>query len=221
MSKAQKIQEEMQDNAASAPVEIQEDAPKAGKTVVESITMEDGRVVAFAGKRRLIKTIVLEHNKAAVRMDLRNGVTRTFHVPHEDLLQYAAHGASQKLGDEISGEDDLDDCVIALDDLMARLNKHEWTVRREAGDGFAGASIIIRALCEAAGKTVDEIKAYLEGRIQKAKDAGETLTRKDLYNSFRNPESKTGKIIKRMEEEKLVKSSKVNADDELADLMGA
>ena len=47
---------------------------------------------------------------------------------------------------------------------------------------------------------------------------GEKLTRQELYSSFRNPASKTGQIIKRLEEEKAAKATKFSADDLLAEM---
>ena len=55
----------------------------------------------------------------------------------ECTTKFAAHGAEQKLGDEIAGLEDVDDCVIAIDSLIDRLYNGEWSVKREAG-GMAG-----------------------------------------------------------------------------------
>ena len=89
---------------------------------------------------------------------------------------------------------------------------------REAGESLAGASIVIRAICEATGKSISDVRAFLDGKLEAAKARGEKLTRQALYASFRNPASKTGAIIKRMEEEKASKSNAVNADDLLAEM---
>ena len=51
------------------------------ETQIETITMEDGRVVDFAGKRKLQKTSIIADGKVQVRLDFRNGQTRLFTVP--------------------------------------------------------------------------------------------------------------------------------------------
>ncbi len=193
-----------------------QEAVKTPKAVreVEVVEMTDGRTVEFAGKRQMLKEAKAEHGKASVRFDFRNGETRTFHVPHDALAQYAAHGASQKIGDETSGEKDVDDMVVAVDEMIARLEKGEWNARRAAGDSFSGASVVIKAICEATGKGLAEVKAFLEAKLA----ANPTLTRRALYASFRSPTSKTGAIIARLEAEKAAKSETVHADDLLAEI---
>jgi hypothetical protein len=54
--------------------------------------------------------------------------------------------------------------------------------------------------------------------LQKKLDADEGLTRRALYDSFRVAGTKTGVIIKALEEAKLAKVAKLNADDELASI---
>lgn len=199
----------------------EEQAAVATKRVaaeVEQVTMEDGRTVGFAGKKRLIKEVIIEGNVVQVRFDFRNGVTRTFTVSKANQHQLAGHGASQKIGDETAGLEELDDMVVAVDDMIARLEKGEWTAARAAGDGFSGASVVIKAICEATGKTVDFVKTFLQGKLDAAKAKGEKLSRAELYASFRNPTTKTGAIIARLEADKKVKEAKVNADDLMAEL---
>ena len=197
--------------------------PKKAPTVYEAVAMEDGRTVEFAGTRKTDKTVLTDAAGKAcgVRFDFRNGATRTvmFDELGAELLAYAAgHGISQKAGDEYSGVKEVDDMVLAVDEIFARLRAGDWTAPSEGGDSMAGASIVIRAICEATGKTVEAVKAFLQGKLDKAKAAGEKLSRQELYNSFRNPATKTGAIIKRLEEEKLAKSTKVNAGDMLAEM---
>ena len=175
------------------------------ETQVETVTMEDARVVEFAGKRKLLKTsTVTPEGAVSVRMDFRNGQTRTFTLPASMLAKFAAHGAEQKLGDEIAGLDDTDDCVLAVDELIDRLYNGEWGVKREA-NGMAGTSILARALCELTGKTRDQIKAFLAGKTQGEKVA--------LRNS-----GKVKPIVERLESEKVSKASKVDTDALLGEL---
>ena len=175
------------------------------ETQIETVTMEDARVVEFAGKRKLLKTsTITPDGTVSVRMDFRNGQTRTFTLPGSMLAKFAAHGAEQKLGDEIAGLDDTDDCVLAVDELIDRLYNGEWGVKREA-NGMAGTSVLARALCELTGKTREQIKAFLAGKTQGEKVA--------LRNS-----GKVKPIVERLESEKVSKASKVDTDGLLAEL---
>lgn len=186
--------------------------------IVNSVKMSDGRTVDFVGKRKMLKEVLIADGKVSVRFDFVNGQTRTFTVPTNLMAQFAGHGASQKIGDEAAGTEDIDDIVIAIDDIMARLNKGEWGATRAAGDGFAGASVVIRAIAEVTKKSAEEVKAFLQKKLDDAKAKGESLSRAELYASFRNPTTKTGQIIERLEREKKSKAVKVNADDLLGEL---
>lgn len=175
------------------------------EVVVETVTMTDGRVIDFAGKRKLLKeSSVSPEGKVQVRLDFRNGETRLFTIPDEMLAKFAAHGAEQKLGDEIAGLQDTDDCVIAIDELIDRLYNGEWGVKREA-NGMAGTSVLVRALVEHTGKTLDAIKQFLSGKSQAEKVA--------LRN---NPKIKP--IVERIEAEKAAKKSNVDTDAMLGEL---
>lgn len=198
-----------------------EEGSKKKVTEVENVTMLDGRVVGFAGKRKMVKEVNAE--AGTVQFDFRNGESRTFTIPESLLRDFAAHGASQKIGDETAGVESVDDMVVAVDAIIDRLLKGEWTATRAAGDSFAGASIVIRAICEVTGKTVEEIKAFLQAKLDASKakaeaDGSTPLTRKALYDSFRKPGTKTAEVIDRLEKEKLSKASSVEADDLLAEL---
>ena len=182
---------------------------------VETVEMTDGRKVDFAGKRKMQKEVVVDGHKVSVRFDFRNGETRTYHVGHDLMPALAGHGASQKIGDETSGVEDVDDMVVAVDDMIGRLERGEWTKpRATSGDSFSGASVVIKAICEVTGKSVPEVKAFLDGKLEANKD----LSRRALYASFRNPNSATGKVIARLEAEKVQKKETVHADDLLAEL---
>lgn len=210
----------------------QEVAPaKKPKAEVVAVAMKDGRVVGFAGKRKMVKetliddskiiydgdTVTMQQGAIRTRLDFRNGETRMFDWPIKLIPRSAGHGGEQKLGDETAGEENVEDMVIAVDDLTGRLSQGEWNVPREEG-GFSGASVVIQALMEASGKDLESVKAFLQKKLDDAKAKNEKLSRKELYDSFRNPNSKTGKIIKRIEEERLAKSAKLDADAALGEL---
>ncbi len=203
--------------------EIQATVAKKAPTVYTDVTMEDGRVVKFAGNRKSDKTILQDAAGKAhgVRFDFANGksLTLLFSEISEDTALYACgHGIAQKAGDEYSGVKEVDDMVLAVESIFARLRAGDWAAAREAGDSTAGASIVIRALMEVTGKPIEFIKSFLDGKLEAAKAKGEKLSRQDLYNSFRNPTSKTGIVIKRLEEEKLAKSNKVDSDALLGEM---
>lgn len=178
-------------------------------TQIETVTMLDGRVVEFAGKRKVLKSSTLSADGAiTVSLDFRNGESRHFTIPQSLLAKFAAHGAEQKLGDECAGLADVDDCVEAVDELMDRLNKGEWGASREAS-GMAGASILVKALCEAYGKSREQIRTFLADKTQAQKTA---LRASD----------KLRPIVERLEAEKASKSkTKVDTDALLAGLDGA
>lgn len=204
------------------------------KAEVENVRMEDGRTVAFAGKRKVLKETLLDESKIivdgdsvtlragaiSIRMDFRNGATRTYPLSVAQIAKFAGHGGEQKFGDELAAPADkplsFDDMVLATDELHDQVNvKGKWSATRESsGGGFAGASLVVRAICEVTGKTVDQVKAFLAAKLE----ANPGLTRNKLYDAFRNPNTETGKVIKRMEEEKLAKESAIDADQALADL---
>lgn len=182
------------------------------ETLIETVTMEDSRVVEFAGKRKLLKTASIDEasGTVAVQLDFRNGATRLFTIPGNLLLRFAAHGAEQKLGDEIAGLEDVEDCVLAIDDLIDRLYNGDWNVKREGGSGMAGASVLLRALVEYTGKSPEAIKEFLSQKSQAEKVA--------LRN---NPKVKP--IVDRIEAEKEAKASKrsnVDTDALLGEIEG-
>ena len=201
---------------------------KAAKreTTYEAVTMTDGRVVQFPGNRQVDKTIDVdaEAKTFSLRFDFRNGQTRTLSSTELDmgtLLQSAAHGAGQKTGDSWASVKEVDDMVLACDEMYDRLRKGEWFKAGEgSGDSLAGASVVIKAIVEATNKDVAFVKDFLNKKLEAAKAKGEKLSRQELYNSFRNPATKTGAIIKRLEEEKLSKSTKVDSGALLAEIEG-
>lgn len=197
---------------------------KAKKTAaeVEVITMNDGRKVSFVGKRQLNKDYIVENDGAGhphsvtATFDFRNGESRRLTVTkHSPLLfTYAGHGLVQKAGDETAGEKDVDDMVVNVDAVLARLESGEWYKATRTGDSFAGASLVIRAIMELKGLDQATVKSFLDKKLEQTPG----LSRADLYKSFRNPTSKTAPIIQRLEQEKLLKNTKVDTDEFLEGL---
>lgn len=201
------------------------EAPATAKKATEytTVTMEDGREVKFAGKRKMSREVILSEdgNSVTVRFDFVNGKTLSLsstEVPTKTALQLLGHGAAQKVGDESAGVEKVDDMVLGSEEMIKRLKAGDWFAARAAGDSFSGGSIVIKAICEATGKPIEWVKEFLQKKLDAAKEKGEKLSRADLYASFRNPASKTGAIIERLEREERSKAVKANADDLLAEM---
>ena len=209
----------------------EEQEVKKSKTEYTTVKMEDGREVQFAGKRKVNKATVIDESKVviegdtitmsagavSVRMDYRNGATRLYSPPVSLYAQFLGHGEEQKYGDELASPADKplseDDMVIATDDLHAEISQGKWGKGRAAGGGgVSGASLVVQAIMEATGKDLATVKAYLQKKL----DADKDLTRRALYDSFRVAGTKTGIIIKRLEEAKVAKTAKLDADAELS-----
>lgn len=172
----------------------------------EIVQMENGTTVEFVGKKKMIKNTSIDDNgNIDLVLEFRNGRVVNFIVPPALMNRFAAHGAEQKIGDEIAGLVDIDDCVLAVEELCDRLTKGEWSLKREGGSGLAGTSVLARALVEMTGKTMEAIKEFLGGKTQAEKVA--------LRN---NPKVKP--FIEKIEAEKASKASKVDTDSMLSEL---
>ena len=189
------------------------------------VTLTTGEVVEFGDRQKMLKESALADGKATVKFMFRNGEVREFHFDkhHELLMRLAIHGAMQKIGDEASGIDAVEDQVAAVDSLIARLAGGNWGVERQAGgSSFAGASIVVRAIGEVTGKTPAEVAVWVEGKLKAFEAAGKPITRQALYQSFRAPGSKTAPIIARLEAEaaakRAAKADGPKADDLLGEL---
>ena len=197
-------------------------APKK-EIVRTAVAMKDGTTVEFAGERNVNKTVLEEDEvPVGVRFDFRNGETRSIRFAELTstlLARAAAHGLSQKGGDSFASvKTGPDDMVLTLDEVLTQLRAGDWNVVREGGDSLAGASIVIKAIMEVSGKTADDVKAFLQKKLDADKAGGGSLTRQKLYASFRAPNTKTAVVIARMEQEKLSKNVAVNADELLGEL---
>jgi hypothetical protein len=172
--------------------------------VTETVEMTDGRKVEFVGtKRKMLKEIVLDPDGSFshVRFDFRNGETRAFAGNEKQNGQALGHGWSQKIGDDAAGEDDVDDMVMAIDQAIERAEKGVWYMERESG-GMSGTSILLRALVEFSGKSVDYIKAYLKDKSVSDKKAMRVDTK------HKNAKGLTLKdVVERLEAEKAAKAA--------------
>lgn len=181
-----------------------------------AVTMTDGRVVNFAGERRMQKSYVTDEGKVTTIFDFRNGHSIKFDLPEALVLQAAGHGVVQKAGDSTAGETDVDDMILAVQDTLDNLAKGNWVAKREGG-GFGGAGVVVRALCAVYGKTPEQIKAFIDGKISAAEAAGQKLTRQALYNAFRASD-KVGPKIRELEAAQAKTAAGVDAEGMLNEL---
>lgn len=171
------------------------------------VQLTDGRVVEFTGKREVLKNYTIEGGVVTVVLDFVNGETRTFVIPDAMVLQFAAHGAEQKLGDEYAGLKEIEDKVQAVDELLSRFAKGQFnTVRESGGNRASGGSVLARALVEVTGKSLVEIKDFLSERSQAEKNA-------------LRANAKIAPVIARLDAERAAKAGDgVSVDDLLAGL---
>ncbi len=205
--------------------QVAEKAVKS-KTVYTTVEMEDGSKHEFPGTRIVDKSYdVGDDGTVTAVFKFRNGAIRRLSsadMNQTTNLTLLGHGIVQKVGDEWSDakskQMSVDDVVLTCDEIIDRLKKGEFTVAREGGDSMAGASVVIRAIIEATKetkgveKTPAEVKAYLDGILERSKGTEKPLTRQALYASFKKPGSRTAAIIERLEKEKLAKTAAVDTD---------
>lgn len=177
----------------------------AEATEKELVRMQDGSTREFAGKRKMVKeSFVMDDGALAVSVYFRNGEVRNLVLNPALVQKFALHGAEQKYGDEVSGVEDIDDMVLAIDELHARLNKGEWGVKRESS-GISGTSVLLRALVESSGKDPLVVKEWLSNKNAAEKAA--------LRKS-----AKLLPIIQRLEANKASKAANVDTDALLGEL---
>lgn len=174
--------------------------PAKKTTEYLEVAMTDGRKVSFAGKRKVVKETVLDESKIVVE---------------GDVMQVQAGAISIRM-DFRNGETRLMPLPLSL---LARFAGHG--AEQKYGDELATTADkplteedMVLAICQATGKDLATVKAYLQKKL----DADEGLTRRALYDSFRVAGTKTGIIIKALEEAKLAKTAKVDADEALGEI---
>lgn len=214
-------------DTGSAPPAAEPAKPKARE--VEKVTMTDGRVTEWVAgsKQKMLKEaiVILEDGstvpvdeatdeqvaggKLAVRLDFRNGATRTYPLNEKLTHRFAAHGGLQKYGDHLAGgvknddgspSEDLDDWAAATDALHDRIMSGDWSKGREGGVG--GISILIKALMEYTGRSAEEVRNHIKD-----------WTPKDRRAMRVDPEIKP--IIERLEAEKDAAAAKTVDTDAL------
>lgn len=150
----------------------EQQAAARSKTVYTEVQMDNGTTVKFPGTRRLLKESTVSEDGFTVKTTFyfRHGEVRTFEIEANAPLfaKFAAHGIEQKIGDEVAGLDDVEDMVIAVDEIMERLNGGDWQAKRESS-GMAGISVLAKALVEASGKSAHDVVNFLKGKTNAEK----------------------------------------------------
>lgn len=206
--------------------------PGTGETVTFS-TLRGQKSLEFTGTEKRAKKLIKDHYFDAdghphVELFFRNGEMRDFRLPETLLLKFAAHGAEQKLGDNVAGTPDVDDMVEATDALIKRLHIGEWTAEREGG--FAGTSVLMKAMTlyhlRKAGVVPPPVDADQASKADYNTAFAEKLAK---VREFLGPKAQNEKmalraspqlkpIIDELEAEKLAKAQKVDTDALLAAL---
>lgn len=162
-----------------------------------SVTLEDGRVADFGKRTRVLKTPIIDEaaGTISVRFDFVNGAVRHFTLRDDMIARFAAHGASQMIGDTFSTEKDPDDALIAVEEKIDALNAGEWSLRKPASGSQAGTSVIAKAIMEVFGKTAEQTKAFL---------ANKTAAEKSILRNS----PKLRPVVERLEAERNAKKAK-------------
>ena len=171
-----------------------------------------GRAVLVASSRVDVAHYFIDPSRVASEIDRvragRNAVVEELQRLQHSVAQMSAKDAPHELSAI------LDVHLMLLQDealttgvkhwITDRLYNGDWSVKRESS-GMAGTSVLVRALVEHTGKTVEQIKAFLAGKSQAEKVA--------LRN---NPKIKP--IVDRIESEKAAKKTSVDTDALLGEL---
>lgn len=139
---------------------------------VDTVKFADGSSIDFVGKRRMIKRTVISGDGVSVSFYFRNGEHRVYDIPPTMMPLFAGHGAEQKIGDAAAGSTNIHDMIEEVDTVLGNLAKGPsgWSTKRE-GSGFAGQSVLLRALVQVSQKPVERVREYLTKLSQKEKMA--------------------------------------------------
>lgn len=134
----------------------------------KAVQMEDGSTKNFPPKWKAIKESKSHNGGIDVTIYFVDGRVRKYHAPASVVHAAAASGVEHKFAAAYTGAENVDDMIEACEALQANLTKGDFTTRVE-GQGFAGASVLMRALMEYSGKTREQVEAALAGYPQALK----------------------------------------------------
>jgi hypothetical protein len=89
----------------------------------ETVKMEDGRLVDFPLRIKALASHYTDSDTGLgyIRLDFRNGSTRTFSLNPDTVIHLALEGADRKLRLAMAGASDLEAAVIRVDQRAAAL----------------------------------------------------------------------------------------------------
>lgn len=141
-------------------------------TTVPHKVLIEGTTYEFSERQKVQKqSAVLANGDVLTRFIFRNGEVREHLTPVGTPIYAKAcqHGLDQKFGDEFAGEQDVEDCVEAFDQLSERLATGNWSERK--AEGVSGTSMLLRALIEHTGQDKETLKAKLKDKTPAQKKA--------------------------------------------------
>ena len=121
------------------------------KEVVKSekiqVTMQDGSVVGFNQKQKIVTEVKLSEEGFGIVFNCRGGQKYSLELEndHKLFVTLAAHGAKQKVGDSAVKCENDDDLALAIERTVNQLIAGQWVER--SGDGIArGLADLIEAV---------------------------------------------------------------------------
>lgn len=148
-------------------------APEAVAAPQDTVTLPDGSTVKFSARDKVKKmSYSLDDGTIMIRFVFRNGTVKEseFLPTNPILVRAAQHGLDQKIGDEFAKLDDVEDCIVAFEEMCERLQAGEWVAERES-NGLSGVSLLAAALIRVTGKPRDEVLAKVKELPPKVKAA--------------------------------------------------
>jgi hypothetical protein len=146
------------------------------------VEMEDGSKVDF-GKRGILKREITftgegSERSATIVYNVANGqqFAQTIAMTDALLMEFAAHGASSKVGDAAAGCDLPSDAAMAVETILASLAQGKWSMRKASS--AVGMTDFLTALAQVKGYTTDEEKARLRTNVAALSDTDRDTMRK-------------------------------------------
>ena len=170
----------------------------------QTITMADGLSVTFPARQATRRSFHIDDSgNAILRVDFRSGRVEVLTLTSDHPLHtpLAALGALSRVTQAMAGLDD-DDALAACKATLGAIAEGKMPGESDPTTSYRGAGIVLRALAEVKGITVEQARELVETTLAKAEADGRKLTRQGLYAAFRTPGSKTAPVIVRLEAER-------------------
>jgi len=136
------------------------EAKKVKADTATVVKCEDGTEVRFPGKRKMQIAITLAEGALKGVIYFLNGRVLPVDVAAEHTHNFIEYGFGQKVRDNVAGETDVDDMVVATQNQLERFAKGLWNETRERG-AFSGASLLIQAIVQLTGRPIADVSAWV------------------------------------------------------------